>query len=468
MSAEKRLEKRPGKRRARRILVVEDDSTLNRLLLDQLSRIGFIVRGAGSRQQALEILEDFEPDLAILDMRLPDTKGMEFLPELHRSCPVVILTAYGSIDQAVRAVKAGAAEYLIKPVSPASLELAVTRALENAELKRKAEFWQSKAKPESGSKMIGSGATFGKVRQMIGLVAPAETTVLIEGESGVGKELVAGAIHEQSPRADQHFVTIDCCTLQETLFESELFGHEKGAFTGAERKKEGLVEVAERGTVFLDEIGEISPVIQAKLLRVLETGKFRRLGGTKDLTADVRFVAATNRSLQEMVEDGSFRSDLFYRLSAFNIQVPSLRKRKGDITQLALHFLETRQFQRSIKKVLAPATIKTLTKYNWPGNVRELKNVIERGILMSANSPRILPEHISLPKTSGKKSSAVDLSFSHEPTLDEVRDIYLTHLLEAHNGNRKEVAKTLGISERNTYRLIKKLKLDVEETATSP
>jgi len=458
-------EKRQGKRRSRRILVVEDDTTLNRLLLDQLSRIGFTARGAGSRQQALEILEDFEPDIAILDMRLPDTEGLDFLPELHSACPVVILTAYGSIDQAVRAVKAGAAEYLIKPVSPASLELAVTRALENAELKRKAKFWQSKAKPDSGSRMIGSGPAFGKVQQMIGLVAQAETTVLIEGESGVGKELVAGAIHEQSLRADQHFVTIDCCTLQETLFESELFGHEKGAFTGAERKKEGLIEVAELGTVFLDEIGEISPVIQAKLLRVLETGQFRRLGGTKDRIADVRFVAATNRSLQEMVEKGTFRSDLFYRLSGFNIQVPPLRKRKGDIVHLAMHFLETRKFQRNIKKVLAPATLKTLTAYNWPGNVRELKNVIERGILLSSNSPRILPEHVSLPKTANSSVPAVDLSFDHEPTLDKVRDIYLAYLLEAHNGNRKEVAETLGISERNTYRLIKKLKL--EEPVTS-
>jgi len=462
------IENRKGKRRARRILVVEDDSTLNRLLLDQLSRIGFAVRGAGSRQQALEILDEFEPDIAILDMRLPDTKGMDFLPELHSTCPVVILTAYGSIDQAVRAVKAGAAEYLIKPVSPASLELAVTRALDNAELKRKAMFWRSKAEADIGSNMIGSGSVFAKVREMIGLVAPAETTVLIEGESGVGKELVAGAIHEQSPRADQHFVTIDCCTLQETLFESELFGHERGAFTGAERKKEGLIEVAERGTVFLDEIGEISPVIQAKLLRVLETGQFRRLGGTKDLIADVRFVAATNRSLQEMVEKGTFRNDLYYRLSAFNIQVPPLRQRKGDVKQLAMHFLETRKFQRSINKVLAPGTIKALTGYNWPGNVRELKNVIERGILLSASSPRILPEHISLVQSSGTSVPAVDLSFNHEPTLDEVRDIYLAYLLEAHNGNRKEVAETLGISERNTYRLIKKLNLEVKEAATSP
>lgn len=449
-------------KRQQRILVVEDDTTLNRLLLDQLKRLGFKAKGASTRKQALELLEDFEPDLAILDIRLPDVNGMELLPELHLTCPVVILTAYGSIDQAVLAVKAGAAEYLIKPVSPAGLELAVTRALDNAELKRNAQFWQSRAKAESDSKMIGSSKAFGKVREMIALVAPVETTVLIEGESGVGKELVASAIHEQSERSEEHFVAIDCCTLQENLFESELFGHERGAFTGAERKKQGLIEVAEHGTVFLDEIGEISPVIQAKLLRVLETGKFRRLGRVKDLVADVRFVAATNRSLQEMVDKGTFRSDLYYRLSAFSIPVPPLRERKGDIKKLAEHFLISRQFLRNVDKAFAPATFKALRQYRWPGNVRELKNVVERSILVSAGSPRILPEHVSLPQTVDDEKSSVELCYDYEPSLDELRSSYLSYLLETHDGNRREVANILGISERNTYRLIKQLDFETK------
>lgn len=444
-------------RRQQRILVVEDDTTLNRLLLDQLKRLGFKAKGASTRKQALELLEDFEPDLAILDIRLPDVNGLELLPELHISCPVVILTAYGSIDQAVQAVKAGAAEYLIKPVSPAGLELAVTRALENAELKRNAQFWQSRAKADSDAKMIGSSKAFGKVREMIAMVAPVDTTVLIEGESGVGKELVASAIHEQSERSEEHFVAIDCCTLQENLFESELFGHERGAFTGAERKKQGLIEIAEHGTVFLDEIGEISPVIQAKLLRVLESGKFRRLGGVKDLVADVRFVAATNRSLQEMVDEGTFRSDLYYRLSAFSVQVPPLRHRKGDIRQLAQHFLESRQFLRNADKAFAPATFKVLRQYNWPGNVRELKNIVERSILISAGSPRILPEHVAMPQMADDKTNSVELCYDHEPSMEELRASYLSYLLDAHDGNRKEVATVLGISERNTYRLIKQL-----------
>jgi len=441
----------------KRVLVVEDDRTLNRLLVEQLSRLGFKARGASSRAQALETLEEFEPSLIILDVRLPDTEGMSLLLELHEVCPVVVLTAYGSVTQAVKAVKAGAAEYLIKPVSPHSLELAVNKALETAALKRNAQFWQEQARPDAGPQMIGNSPAFAEVNRMIGLVSPADTTVLIEGESGVGKELVAQSIHSQSPRSANHFVAIDCCTLQENLFESELFGHERGAFTGADRKKEGLIEVAESGTVFLDEIGEISPAIQAKLLRVLETGQFRRLGGTRDLSANVRFVAATNRSLQEMVGEGSFRSDLYYRLCAFIINVPPLRQRKGDIELIAEHFLQTRKFLRNADKKFTPQTLKALAGYNWPGNARELRNVIERSILISAESPRITPHHISLPKLAESNYAKVEFSFDHEPTLEEIRAYYLSYLLEAHNGNRQEVSKALGMSERNTYRLIKKL-----------
>jgi two-component system NtrC family response regulator len=454
-------------KRKHRILVVEDDTTLNRLLVDQLSRLGFEVRGANSRAQAMETLEAFEPSLAILDIRLPDTEGLELLPEVREYCPIIILTAYGSIAQAVTAVKAGAAEYLIKPISPHGLELAINRTLETATLRKNAAFWEGQARQNIGPKMIGQSEGFEEIRRLIGLVAPADTTALIEGESGVGKELVAQAIHDESPRAENHFVAIDCCTLQENLFESELFGHERGAFTGADRRKEGLIEVAESGTVFLDEIGEISGAIQAKLLRVLETGKFRRLGGTRDLTANVRFVAATNRSLQEMSAEGTFRSDLFYRLSPFTIHVPPLRERRADIEAIARHFLATRKFARHIEKDFAAKTMKALLAYHWPGNVRELRNAIERGILMSGNAPRILPSHIALPDGEDSVNSSIEFSFDHEPTLEEIRDVYLGKLMETHQGNRKEVSQALGISERNTYRLIKKLSADRFPTAAT-
>ena len=293
---------------------------------------------------------------------------------------------------------------------------------------------------------------------MISIVAGADTTVLVLGESGVGKELVAQAVHANSNRADKHFVAIDCASLQETLFESELFGHERGSFTGADRRKEGLIEIADGGTVFLDEIGEISPAIQAKLLRVLETGKFRRLGGTRDLESDVRFVAATNRDLRTMANGQEFRSDLYYRLSPFEILVPPLRERREDIPALAEFFLANRKFSRNIAKQFAPSALKALTRYGWPGNIRELRNVVERAFLISGRSARILPEHISLPEGDGKDKTGISLSFASEPTLDELRDAYVARLMDRHGGNRQELAARLGISERNVYRILARLK----------
>ncbi|MCP4408579.1 MAG: sigma-54-dependent Fis family transcriptional regulator [Gammaproteobacteria bacterium] len=438
-------------------LVVEDDKTLNRLLVDQLRRLGFETRGVVSRATALEMLEEFEPSLIVLDIRLPDTEEVEFIGELCEICPIVVLTAYGSIDQAVKAVKAGASEYLIKPASPQSIELAVNRALITAALRRSAVFWQAQARPLKVPNMVGVSKQYNVLRQTIELVAPADTTVLIEGESGVGKELVAEAIHELSPRADAPFVAVDCCTLHENLFESELFGHERGAFTGADRRKDGLIEVAEKGTVFLDEIGEIIPTMQAKLLRVLETGIFRRLGGTKDFQANVRFVAATNSSLKGLVEEGKFRPDLFYRLSTFTIDVPPLRERRGDIEPIARHFLATRKFMRNFEKDFSVQALKALAGYAWPGNVRELRNVVERAVLLSGNLRTIQQGHISLPEDADRSGPKVELSFDHEPTLEELRENYLIQLLETHQGNRREVARVLGVSERNTYRLIKKL-----------
>ena len=442
------------------MLVIEDDATLNRLLVDQLGRIGYEARGVESRADAIAAMVDFEPSLAILDIRLPDMDGLEILPELSEQFPVVILTAYGSIDQAVKAVKAGASEYLIKPTSAQSLELAVSRALANAELKRSAEFWQSRAKAAAGPEIIGRSRPIEGVRKLIGIVTAADTTVLIGGESGAGKELVAHAIHANSPRAEHHFVAIDCCTLQENLFESELFGHERGAFTGADRKKDGLIEVAAGGTVFLDEIGEISPAIQAKLLRVLETGKYRRLGGTRDLDADVRFVAATNRDLRALAAAGEFRSDLYYRLSAFEIVVPPLRERRDDIPLLAEFFLANRKFSRNIEKQFSPSALKALSQYAWPGNIRELRNVVERAFLVSGASARILPEHISLPGDPARRGGggAGGRSFPPEPTFDDLRPLYTPRLLDRHGGNRQELASRLGISERNLYRLLQKHK----------
>lgn len=433
------------------ILLIEDDAALNRLLLEQLRRLGFKPVGVHSLSEADTAIATSEPAVVLLDLRLPDSAGLDAISRFHDICPVVILTAYGSIEQAVQAVQAGATDYLIKPLSASRLEIAIKRAMETADMRRKIELLETQSRGSDDKRMIGESTSFQHVQQLISLVAGADSTVLIQGESGVGKELVALSIHQESERHNQQLVTIDCASLHENLLESELFGHEKGAFTGADRKKEGLIEVAEGGTVFLDEIGEISPTIQAKLLRVLETSKFRRVGGTRDISVNVRFITATNRDLAEWAKEGKFRGDLYYRLSPFVITVPPLRDRREDIVPLARHFLETRKFLRHVKKTLHPSTEKLLAAYGWPGNIRELRNVIERGLLMSANSGVILPQHVSLPSNQGV---TFDLHFQGEPTLEDVKQEYMAKVLAIHGGNRTKAAQAMGISERSLYRFV--------------
>lgn len=436
---------------AKQILIVEDDIALNRMLCDQLKRLGLKPSGVRSLAEADAALQAREPALVLLDIRLPDAKGLEAISHFRDVCPVVILTAFGSVDQAVEAVRAGASDYLIKPISIARLEIAINHAIEARTLRRKIEILETQNKAITKTQMIGSSAAFRKTIDMAGLVAKADTTVLIVGESGVGKELIAQNIHELSSRADQQLVTIDCATLHENLLESELFGHERGAFTGAERKKEGLLEVADGGTVFLDEIGEISATIQAKLLRVLETSRFRRLGGTRDITVNVRFITATNRDLAAWVKDGRFRGDLYYRLSPFVITAPPLRDRRSDILPIAEYFLTTRSFKRNINKTFHADTKKALVGYDWPGNIRELRNAVERGLLMSAGDASIMPWHVALPHHE-QRDSAFTLQFDHEPTLDELKEAYTSRILKAHGNNRSQAAKAMGVSERNLYR----------------
>jgi transcriptional regulator with PAS, ATPase and Fis domain len=307
--------------------------------------------------------------------------------------------------------------------------------------------------------MIGQSQALEDIKQLIDDVAPSDLTVLILGESGSGKELVARAIHQRSDRSDRNFVAVDCCTLQENLFESELFGHERGAFTGADKLKKGLIEGAGNGTLFLDEIGEISASIQAKLLRVLETGKFRRVGGTKDLSANVRIVAATNRNLKEMSETGDFRQDLYYRLEAFNISAPPLRERRDDIPPLVDHFIRNHSFSCRINKFFTKDAIRKLVAYDWPGNVRELKNVVERAIILSRDKKTIRAEHLTFGNVEASPVFNLNVSFDRDPTLTELEQAYLRTMLDKHAGHRALVAQTLGISERHVYRLIQKYEL---------
>lgn len=448
-----------------KILVIEDDQLLNQMVVHQLERVGYTASGVNNFGHAWEYLSKNEPNLIISDMRLPDGDCVSELPLLSESYPVIVLTAYGTVQNAVEAIQAGATHYLTKPISPEELTLSVQRVLEAAALEADHKFCKSRIKAQNDKLpfMIGGSPALEQAKELIDAVAPSDMTVLVLGESGSGKELVARAIHEQSNRSEKNFVVVDCCTLQENLFESELFGHEKGAFTGAQGKKKGLIEGASGGTLFLDEIGEIPPVIQAKLLRVLETGKFRRVGGTLDLISDVRIVAATNRNLKKMSETESFRADLYYRLDAFSIYTPPLRERRDDIPFLVEHFIRNHNFSMCVEKTVAKEAIRKLIAYDWPGNVRELKNMVERAIILSGKSKIIRGQHLNIKGCEQAKSGfQLDVTPGVDPTLEEIEIAYLKLLLKKHAGHRTTIAQVMGISERHVYRLISKYNLAEE------
>ncbi len=438
------------------ILVVDDDRVFNQLLVEQIGDMGLEAIGATSWVEASRVLAEREPDLLFLDFKLPDAETPQLVETLSPQFPIIVLTGYGSIRNAVSLIQAGAVEYLTKPVSLDELEITIRRELASAELRSRNAFYQRQLESRRPGPLVGGSKAMEALQRMIEAVAPTDATVLIQGESGTGKEMVAQAVHEGSVRAGREMVTIDGGTLQETLFESELFGHERGAFTGADRQKKGLIEEAAGSTLFLDEIGETSPANQAKLLRVLETSTFRRVGGAKTLKADVRFVVATNRDLAELSQSGGFRSDLYFRLASFVIQVPPLRERRDDIPLLATHFLQ--RFSRGIERKLTVEAQKLLVAYDWPGNVRELRNLIERAAILAGREERIRPEHFG-PLLS-RREDAVIYAFEHEPKLAEVERECLRQSLIRHAGNRAQVAAVLGISERNIYRLIKLYELD--------
>jgi len=438
------------------LLVIEDDVSLNRVLVSHLNEEGFAAEGVGTWAEARSYLRDREPKLVIMDIRLPDSNGMERLPGLAAEQPVIVLTAYGSINDAVAAIKAGAADYLTKPVTLDELDLSIARVLDNASLRKANQFYRAKLNGKDRSTMVGSSPAFSQVQQSIDAVAPNDVTVLIQGESGVGKELVARAIHDRSPRAEKNYIPVDCCTLQQQLFESEVFGHEKGAFTGADRQKKGLIEVAEGGTIFLDEIGEITPEIQAKLLRFLETGEYRRLGGIRNLHADVRVVAATNRDLQDMSQTGGFRADLYYRLAAFVIEVPPLRKRRQDIPDLIEHFMSRNRVARRLQKRVDGEVLRRMQNYEWPGNIRELRNIVERAVILSGDQTVIESDHLSCFVPGKPVVDELELSFEHEPSLEQIERRYLLILSERYQGHRKKIADVLGVSLRSVYRMMDK------------
>lgn len=443
----------------RQILIIEDNKTFNNLISKELSH-KYKVNSAYNWKEAQDYLDKYEPDVIISDLKLPDAWICDHIEYLINAAPTILLTAYADVGDAVKAIKAGVSEYLVKPILPEKLVLTIEKIIKTNELQFDYQFIKKNLKNEyKDYAMIGETESFNKVKNLILAVAPSDMSVLITGESGTGKELIARHIHESSLRADRNFVAVDCCTIAENMFESELFGHEKGSFTGADRQKTGLIEDAKGGSLFLDEIGEIDSKIQAKLLRVIETGTFRRLGGNKVLNANVRIISATNRqNLLEMGERGEFRSDLYYRLNVFSIIAPPLRERRNDIKLLANFFLKNHKFSQRINKEFTPSSIKKLNLYNWPGNIRELKNVVERSIILSGNSKQIRETFLAF-DAGQKHNNNINLSFTKNPSLDELTCQYLTMLLDEFSGHRYEIANILDISERSVYRMIKRYNL---------
>jgi two-component system response regulator FlrC len=429
------------------ILVVDDDPGFRRLLETILTREGYQVHTAASVTEALQAGQKRAFDLVLTDLKLPDGDGTAVLrwwKENAPETPVIMITAFGTVSSAVEAMKLGAADYISKPLSsPDELRILVRKTLDVRSLEGRLELLREQEREFSCQSLIASDPAMAPVLQLIQRVAPTSATVLLIGESGVGKELIARCIHENSGRSRQVFVPVNCAALSPTLIESELFGHEKGAFTGAVDRHLGRFERAHGGTLFLDEIGELDANLQAKLLRVLQEKTFERVGGTRQITVDVRIIAATNRDLKRAVEEGKFREDLYYRISAFPIRIPPLRERPADILKLARFLLE--RSARSLGKAppqLSPGAEQALLAYGWPGNVRELQNAMERAAILCDRTV----EPSDLPFEAAEASRPV--------TFKDIERKAIEDALRANGGNRTKAAAQLGISLRTLqYRL---------------
>jgi two-component system, NtrC family, response regulator AtoC len=454
-----------------KVLIIDDEKTFRVVAQAALAAEGLETRTAGSGGEGVAVARELRPDVVVLDRNLPDADGLSVLERLRADAPgdeplVVMATAYGEIENAVQAVKLGAFDYLTKPIQLPALVLTVKKAIEARRLKRRAEGFSDVARRRVERGLcIGESSAMKRVVELAEKVAQSpDTTVLIQGESGTGKELVAHLVHVKTPRrSEAPFVELNCAAIPETLLEAELFGHERGAFTDAKRAKPGLLEQAEGGTVFLDEVGDMPLATQAKLLKVLETQVFRRLGGTRDIGADVRFVSATHRDLAASVAAGGFRLDLFHRLDVFHIRIPPLRERREDVLPLARFFLaDLAARARKPIRGLAPQTERRPLAYGFPGNVRELRNVIERGVILemsdllspasvllgdeerapAASAPAAAPQAPPM----GSGAGALPLGQGDPPSLDDVEKAYLLQLLERAGGNRTQVARWMGVS----------------------
>src|SRR5881409_2011800 len=442
-----------------KILVVDDESAILRLLKEALSEWGYQVTGASSGAEALQALRGDMFDAVITDIRMPDMNGLELLKEIKRhdeSVEVVVMTGYPTIASAVEALKVGAFDYLSKPLLIDELRHLMARMTERLFLRGEVHSLRARLGEElTVNELVGNSPPMQRVKEIIGRVAPTDSPVLIEGESGTGKELVAAAIHRLSPRARGPFIPVNCSAIPEDLLESEFFGHVRGAFSGAVSDALGLFRGADDGTIFLDEIAELSPGLQVKLLRVLQEMQVRPVGSTKAHSVDVRVIAATNRDLDRSIADGRFRQDLYYRLNVVRVSLPPLRARRDDIPALVNHFLRryNRRFRRDVKGI-TPDALAALTAYEFPGNVRELENVIERAFAMGAreqitftNLPT-LGNAIAIPATSATATGTV-------PRLADVEKDLILRALAFYKDDKEAAASALGISRRTIYRRLK-------------
>ena len=442
------------------ILIVEDEAKMRRLLDLNLGEDGFTTFSAEDAETGLKLLRENPIDLVLTDLKLPGMNGLEFLQMIKRqnaALPVVVMTAFGSVETAVEAMKAGASDYVLKPFSLAEMRLVIRKELDVRNLREEnRSLREALGKRYSHPNMVARSPKMQEVLATVERVAPTNATVLLGGESGVGKDLVARAIHEKSKRASGPFLKINSSAIPENLLESELFGFEKGAFTGAVASKPGKFELADKGTLFLDEIGDVPPATQVKLLRVLQEREFERLGGTKTVKVDVRLIAATNRDLRQALEQGTFREDLYYRLNVVPIDIAPLRERKEDIPDLVNLFV-TRFAGESGKGIegITPQAMQILVNYHWPGNVRELQNIVERACALS-KGPQLEAGDIHIDQRPSKGGNGAPGFLPEGMTLEQWEDEMVQEALKRANGNKSQAARLLGLS-RNAlrYRLSK-------------
>lgn len=448
------------------ILVIDDEPMIRLTVVDALEEEGFATSAATTGKEGLQMIMGDSFDIVITDLRLPDMDGLQILKEAKKHSvmtEVVIITAYASVDSAIEAMKNGAYDYLAKPFTTEELLLVVSRLLEMKQLRQENIALRKRVEREFGPKpMVGKSPQTMRIRELIATVSQVDSTVVIYGESGTGKEIVANAIHFSSSRKDGPFIKVNCAALPESLLESELFGHEKGAFTGALTQKKGRFELAHQGTIFLDEIGDISPGVQVKLLRVLQERQFERVGGTRTLNVDVRVICASQKNLKEETQKGYFREDLYFRLNVVPVSLPPLRERKEDILPLAVHFIQdySKQIGRMPKR-LGEKVVELLTGYSYPGNIRELENAMERAVALSQGvqiEPEDLPEEF---RTHGmfKLYGELDGSKSLGSVIKSFERRYIEHVLKEVGGKRGKASEVLGISRKTLWEKMKEYRL---------